>query len=283
MVGIWLLAFLFFFGLCVGSFVNVLVLRFGFGQTPMPRSHCMACDAPILWHDLIPLVSYFVLRGRCRSCGSTFSWHYPAVELTVGILFLLAFFLMPPVLSLWSVLAFAALLMFLTSLLALVVYDLRHTLVPMPFIYALVLSAFLAALSQSFFVGSYLPMGDAFLGGAALFGFFFALVLVTGGRGMGMGDVYVAGAAGLLLGLFRGIEAIMFGVWSATLVYVALFLLSSIRSKKRLLRFLPRVTMKTELPFVPFLAFGIGLALFTNLSPLSLGAWLTNILFLGHS
>lgn len=271
--------FIFGLGLCVGSFVNVQVFRFGFGEHSRPRSCCMACDLPISWYDLIPVFSYFALSGRCRACGSALSAQYPLIEGVVGLLFLVAFFIMPPLLSLWSILAFVMLLVFLASLVALVVYDIRHTLVPMPFVYMLAGSALLASISQSLFSNSFFPLIDSLIGGAILFGGFFSIVLVTRGRGMGVGDAYVVGAAGLLLGLFRGIESVMFGVWSATIVYLIIFLLSSVHSKKRLLPHGARVTMKTELPFVPFLAFGIGLALFTTLSPLSLGSWLANILW----
>jgi len=283
MVGVPLLAFIFVAGLCVGSFVNVVIFRFGFGETPLPRSHCMACGAPIRWYDLIPVISYLLLRGRCRACGSSFSWQYPAVEAGMGILFLLAFLLVPPALSFWSVFAFVMLLAFLASLVALVAYDVMHTLVPMPFVYALAGSAFLAASAQSMFAASYLPIADALSGAAVLFAFFFALVMITRGRGMGMGDAYVALSLGLLLGLFRGIEAVMLAVWSATVFYIALLLLSSVRAKKRLLPNLSRVTMKTELPFVPFLALGTLLALFTSLSPLSLSDWLSNPFSFWHS
>lgn len=271
--------FIFTLGLCVGSFVNVQVFRFGFGEHARSRSCCMACDTPIAWYDLIPIFSYLALSGRCRTCGSALSLQYPLIECTVGFLFLLAFFTVPPALSVWSIIAFIMLLVFLASLVALVLYDLRHTLVPMPFVYMLAGSALLASFSQSLFSNSYIPLVDSLIGGIVLFGGFFGIVLVTRGRGMGVGDAYVVGAAGLLLGLFRGIESVMFGVWSATIVYLIVFLLSSIRLKKRLLPHGARVTMKTELPFVPFLALGIGLALFTTLSPLSLGSWLSNLLW----
>ncbi|MFA5876942.1 MAG: prepilin peptidase [Candidatus Paceibacterota bacterium] len=279
MLEVLLPLFVFGIGLCVGSFVNVQIFRFGFGEHARSRSCCMACDMPISWYDLIPIFSYVALSGRCRACGSALSTQYPLIEGIVGFLFLVAFLIMPPVLSLWSILAFTMLLVFIASLVALVVYDIRHTLVPMPFIYMLVGSALLASISQSLFSDSFFPLIDSLIGGAILFGGFFGIVLVTRGRGMGVGDAYVVGAAGLLLGLFRGIESVMFGVWSATIVYLIIFLLSSIHSKKRLLPHGARVTMKTELPFVPFLAFGIGLALFTTLSPLSLGSWLANLLW----
>ncbi len=271
--------FIFVVGLCVGSFVNVVILRFGFGETNQSRSHCMACATQIRWYDLLPVVSFTLLRGRCRVCGSALSRQYPLVEGAVGFLFLLTFISMPPVLSLWSVVAFVAFLVFLAALVALVAYDIRHTLVPLPFIYVLAASAFFAALAQSLSAHSLEPLFESILGGGGLFLFFFCIIAVTRGKGMGMGDAYVAACAGLLLGLWRGIEAVMLGVWSATAIYLLILLLSSLFSKTRLLPSSFRVTMKTELPFVPFLALGILLALFTNISPLLAGTWLTNALW----
>jgi leader peptidase (prepilin peptidase)/N-methyltransferase len=81
-------AFLFLLGLCVGSFLNVCIHRLPTGLSIVrPASHCTACRAPIAWHDNIPVVSYFVLGGRCRRCGEPFSARYMVVELATGLIF----------------------------------------------------------------------------------------------------------------------------------------------------------------------------------------------------
>lgn len=271
--------FLSFLGLSVGSFLNVVILRFGFTESGQARSHCMSCGTRIHSYDLIPVLSYFLLGGKCRACGSRLSVQYPLVELSLAALFVLSWHFVPPALSLWSIAAFISLLVFLAALTALVAYDIRHTLVPMQFIYALLASAALAPLFQSLYVSSFAPLTDALFGGAALSGFLYTLHVVTKGKGMGMGDVYIAGAAGLLLGLFRGIEALMFAVWIGSVFYLVVMLLSSILRAFRLSPRFARVTMKTELPFVPFLAAGVLLALFTDISPIAFGAWLSQILW----
>lgn len=271
--------FIFFLGVCVGSFVNVITLRFGFSETSRRRSYCMACNHLISWYDLVPVLSYLVLRGRCRTCGSALTLQYPAVELTVGVLYLLAWLVIPPFLTVWSLASFSALLVFLAALVALVVYDLRHTLVPLSFAFTLAFSALASSLVNAITLQSFVPLVDSALGGVVLFGFFALTVLITKGRGMGMGDAYIAAATGLLFGVWRGIEAVMIGVWSATAVYLLVLLLSSLFKKSRLLPRAFRVTMRTELPFVPFLALGIVIALFTNISPLALGNWLTALLW----
>lgn len=279
MLGVLAYVFLFGIGLAVGSFVNVAVLRFGFAESPQARSHCMACGEQIRAFDLIPVVSFFLLKGKCRACGSALSMQYPIVEITTGILFALAYATVPPLFQMWSLLAFLSLLVFLSGLVALVAYDIRHTLVPMPFVWLLLISAGAASACQSLFAHSFAPLIDSVCGAVSLSGFFFAIYLVTRGRGMGLGDAYVAGAIGILLGLFRGIEAVMFGVWIGTIVYLFVMLLSSLLKGKRLFARFPRVTMKTELPFIPFLALGTLLALFTPISPLAFGAWLASTIW----
>ena len=99
---------------------------------------------------------------------------------------------------------------------------------------------------------------------------------------MGMGDVYVAGAIGALLGFMRGSEAVMMGVWLGTAVALIVLSLSSLFRLSRLLPQNLHVTMKTELPLVPFLAAGTIAALFTDFSPLAAVAALTNLFSSGH-
>ena len=84
-------------GACVGSFLNVCIYRIPLDQSVVrPGSHCMSCGAPIRWYHNIPVASYFLLRGRCASCGARFSFRYAAVELLVALLFLLVLCLFPP-------------------------------------------------------------------------------------------------------------------------------------------------------------------------------------------
>lgn len=99
---------------------------------------------------------------------------------------------------------------------------------------------------------------------------------------MGEGDAYVAGSIGILLGFFRGIEAIMVGVWSGTIIALSALLLSSLRGKIRLFSRGSRVTMKTELPLIPFLAFGVGVVLFTSFSPIAALSSFSNLFFFGN-
>ena len=273
----WLpIAFFFALGLAVGSHVNVLVLRFGFEERSSPRSECPQCGARLTALDLIPVLSYLALRGRCRSCRSAISLQYPLVELGTGILFALAYVTHAPALAGTSTAlalafaGFAALLTFLAAAVAVTAYDARHTLIPLPFVYVLGASALLYRTLEAAGSGSAAPLIDAGLGALAVGGFFLAVVLISRGRGMGMGDAYIACAVGAVLGLTKGVTAAAFGVWSATIVYLILMASSSggLFGRKR------RVTMKTELPFAPWLLFGAIVVLFTGFSLLQVSGWL---------
>ena len=85
-------ALVFIFGLLWGSFANVVIYRYPKGESVvLPRSRCPQCKNPIAWYDNIPLISWLVLRGRCRKCGGRISWRYPLVELLTGCLFAAVF------------------------------------------------------------------------------------------------------------------------------------------------------------------------------------------------
>lgn len=271
------LALLFFFllGLATGSYLNVVIHRFGFHERANPRSECAQCGTTLAWFDLIPVVSYGMLRGRCRYCGSALSLQYPLVEIAVGALFALAYLLYAPTPGAFAIAQFVSLLVFLSASVVVVVYDLKHTLVPLPFVFGALVSAFAYHASGALAEGSVAPVLDGALGALLLFGFFALISLITGGKGMGFGDAYVAGAVGALLGVVGGISAAALGVWSGAAFYLAALFASRIR----LLPGPSRVTMKTELPFAPWLFIGAFLVLFTDLAPLGLGQWLSRLLW----
>lgn len=273
----WWIALLFFLflGIIVGSHLNVLILRFGFHERAHSRSECAQCGERIRWFDLIPLLSYAALRGHCRSCGSALSLQYPLVEGATGLLFALSYAFYPPELNVLSVIGFLSLLAFLAVSVVVVVYDLRHTLVPLPFVYAAGAFAFVRRGTEALLAENLFPLIDGVSGALLLFAFFAAISFATRGRGMGSGDAYVAGAVGALLGVAGGVNAAALGVWSATIAYLALLALSRVR----LWGVSSRVTMKTELPFAPWLLVGTLFVLFTDLSAFRAGQWLSLLIW----
>lgn len=177
------------FGLGLGSFVNVLVIRTHQQASPwFGRSRCVSCGHHIAWYDNIPLISFAALRGRCRHCQRTLSWQYPLVEATTATLFSLVAWQLG--LTWWTIWAWAI----VTVMVAIAVYDARWSLLPDNFSIALAI----IGVGWPLFAG--VTWIDVLLGGVIGVGFFGAQYLVSRGRWVGSGDIVLAGALGLLLG-----------------------------------------------------------------------------------
>jgi leader peptidase (prepilin peptidase) / N-methyltransferase len=224
--------------LAVGSFLNVVAARLPEGRSLLrPRSACGSCQAEIAWHDNIPLVSYFVLGGRCRSCGASFSARYPAVELATAVLVAASFLRFG--LSGEAVVA----AYFCAALVVLSAIDAERRILPDLIVlpsFVLVLAAQLALAPDRWveWVGCSL--------GASLFLF---LALVAYPRGMGMGDVKLALLLGAGLGKLVGV-GLMVGMLAALVGSTVLFARHGLAARKM------------AIPFGPFLAFGALVALF---------------------
>lgn len=241
-----MISFLIFaFGLAVGSFLNSVIFRMERGTNVLwGRSACPHCAHILAWQDLIPVLSFVFLRGRCRYCRQKISWQYPIVELATGILFLLIlnfsseggkFFNLA---YLWIISAL---------LIAIFVYDLKQYIIPDRFLYPAVLGT-----GIWYFVFSEFPTYQILhtiysaLGAAA---FFLTIYLVSRGRWMGFGDVKLAFFMGLFLGWPNILLALFFaffmGAWSG--IFLVL-------SKKK--------EWRSQVPFGPFLITGTFAALF---------------------
>jgi leader peptidase (prepilin peptidase) / N-methyltransferase len=223
-------------GLALGSFLNVVAARVPQRRSLVtPGSACPGCAAPIAWYDNVPVVSYVLLGGRCRSCRAPIGLLYPAVELTAALLVagcVLAFGLTP------DALVAAA---FCCVLVAVSAIDLKHRIIPN----RIVLPAAAVALPVQTLLH---PSPQWALGalGASLFLF---LAVLAYPAGMGMGDVKLALFMGAVLGKAVAV-AMMLGMVAA--LVPGLFLLARHGSKAR----------KMAIPFGPFLAFGAVIALF---------------------
>jgi leader peptidase (prepilin peptidase) / N-methyltransferase len=257
-------AFAFLFGLLIGSFLNVCILRIPREESiVLPASHCPACGAGIKPYDNIPVLSWLILRGRCRKCKASISAQYPAVELLTGLLFAgcyLMFGLSFEALK-WAV--FAALMVVLT------VTDLRERILPDVVNFtglglALVLSLFTAPVDGSAgwiaarVFGASLPqpvlsLADALIGAAAASGLLWFVAegyfRLRGREGMGLGDVKMMAMAGAFLGLQRAMLTILLGSLLGSLIGTAII---AIRRKGR----------DFELPFGTFLGAGAMLVVF---------------------
>jgi leader peptidase (prepilin peptidase) / N-methyltransferase len=241
-------------GALIGSFLNVVIYRVPLGRSVVaPASACGQCGHPIRWYDNIPVVSWVLLRGRCRDCGAHISVRYPLVELAGGVAFVfVALRFLPGIATattapalIAGILALAGYLYFVAISLALALIDLDTQRLPN----VLVLPSYAVAaatLGASSIIGGSLPaLLPAAVGGAGLFLAYLALASVRRG-GMGFGDVKLAGAIGIYLG-WLGWDVLAVGALAAFIlggVFGVILLVS--RSAGR----------KTAVPFGPWMLGG---------------------------
>ncbi len=230
-------------GLIIGSFLNVVIHRLPREESLVtPRSHCPACRAPIRPWDNIPVLSFLILRGRCRACGHPIAWRYPLVEGLTASLFLLA------AVQFGFTLHTGTVLVFISALVAIAFIDLDHQIIPNAITLPGIPLGLLAGLS----VGDP-PLLERVIGALAGAGFLY-LVLLYGGAvygqdAMGEGDLNLIALVGAFLGWKGVVVTILLGCLSGSVVGLALIGLRRLRRRE-------------HMPFGPFLALGALVALF---------------------
>ena len=229
-----ILILLFLLGLCVGSFCNVLIYRLPkeeeFVRTP---SHCMTCGHELKWYELIPLLSWLIQKGKCRACGVKLSPQYPIVEAVNGVMWLLTGILFR---GDWLTVALYCGLF--SMLLVGSIIDWRMFIIPNGINLVIFL---LGVVRLATDLGNWLFYLIGMLGVSLVF---LLLHILTGGNGLGMGDVKLVAAAGLLLGWPNMILAVLIGSLSGAVI-------QSVRMKHGAGR---------KLAFGPYLAAGIWFA-----------------------
>lgn len=253
------------FGLIIGSFLNVFIYRFRTGKSLSGSSHCLSCATPLKWFELFPVLSYICLVGRCRTCGSRIPSRYALVESFTALLFVLSAFhasSLIEMLFLWVVMA---------VLVVVFVYDLNHYIIPDSTVITLTLLTS-GWLGYSYFLGR--PPESLLydvLAAAVGAGFFFALWLVSRGQWLGFGDVKLAFPLGLLVGSAKVFSMVVFSFWIGAVISLILIGFAKLqRGKLGLLFGTPRLTIKSVVPFAPFLIAGCLLVFFTQLNAINL-------------
>ena len=227
----------FVLGAIIGSFLNVCIYRIPRDASIVrPGSRCPACAAPILFYDNIPLISYMVLRGRCRKCGRTIPIRYPLVELITAALFVVLYKVLGLSLELPVSLVFASLLIVISFV------DLDHLIIPD----ILSVGGLLLGVVFSFFRSSFAytdSLGGVLVGAGLLFAIAKSYELIRKREGMGGGDIKLLG----MIGAFCGIKGVIFSLVSGSLLGTLAGLpLMLIKGEG----------MKYALPFGPFLSLG---------------------------
>lgn len=258
----------FLVGLAVGSFLNVVVYRYQSGLTMKGRSLCLSCGRRLSWFENIPLASFIALRGRCRTCRTPLSLQYPVVEL-LGALAAAGVFVraggQPGIPVLLDAIVWFVLIL-------IVAYDVRHKIIPDPFVAVFVVLALAKTVMLGWSGGAFVPDWFSLAAGPVLFVPFFLLWFLSGGRWIGLGDGKLVLGIGWLLGMSGGISAVLMGFWSGAAASILLIALSKNRSlvPPFARRLVPRgIGGKTEVPFAPFLILGTALVYFFQLSVIS--------------
>ncbi len=219
-------------GALIGSFLNVVVYRLPLGQSLVkPRSHCPKCEEPVSPRDNVPVLSWLWLRGHCRHCGESIPARYPAVELLTAIAFVAV------VLARGIHIELVALIPFTAMLIAVAFIDLQYKIVPNKIMLPAAIWGLATALA---FRTDIAP--ELLIAGAGAFAFFLLAALIHP-KGMGMGDVKLAGVMGLYLGRLI-VPALLVAFLVGTVVGLGLIARHGARSRK------------VGVPFAPFLALG---------------------------
>jgi prepilin signal peptidase PulO-like enzyme (type II secretory pathway) len=234
--------FLFIFGLAIGSFINVVATRYDgdhflFANTVIGgRSHCEGCKKTLRWFELIPLFSFLAQRGRCRRCDANLSFQYPLAELTSGLIFVFV----PLAIGALSLAAIFWIIVF-ELLLLMSLIDIALGIIPDEICVMLAVLGILLAINNN--------AESRLIGAVAAGAFFGLLILITKGKGMGMGDLKLSIPLGLLFGWPNITLVLMFSFLTGAIAGLA-----SIAFQKN--------TMKGTIPFGPFLALGAAIVFF---------------------
>ncbi len=281
------LAIIFILGTIIGSFLNVVIYRYNSGTSPLNgRSQCFACGKTLSWYELVPVFSFIAQLARCRGCSTKLSWQYPIVESLTGVMFVAVYLLDK------SPLESAYLVIIFSILIVIAVYDMRHQIIPDG------LSATFAVLSLGWFLWPFygdiarvtqFPYYWTLIAGPVLFFPFWFLWLISKGRWLGLGDGKLSLGIGWFLGATLGGSAVMLGFWIGAVYALTIMaiqriaiIVSKLKVESKKLKvcadsnastfdirhsiFGSRLSMKSEIPFGPFLILGVFVVYFTGVN-----------------
>lgn len=267
---------IFIFGLFIGSFLNVLILRCNTGVSVVTgKSKCLNCNNNLKWYELIPVLSFLAQKGRCRNCKAKISIQYPIVEILTALIFGLSYLKIidffeyvffyirspnPASINLLlerisnfpfgakEIFLLVAAFIFFSLLIVISVYDYYHKIIPNSYSLFLFIFSVFFVIGFSLFIQDFNFLLQNILSGFAFFSFFFLLSFVSGEKWMGYGDSKLAASLGLFLGPIKTLMALMFSFWLGAIFGILVLILSR------------KISLKSQVPFAPFLALGSFLA-----------------------
>jgi len=252
-----ILAIVFILGTIIGSFLNVVIYRYNSGTSPLTgRSQCFSCGKTLSWYELFPLFSFLAQKGRCRGCQVRLSWQYPIVELLSGLIFVAVYSLR------LSGLESSLLVGIFSTLLVIAVYDLRHQIIPDGLAALFAILSLVKFFSEvSFSNAFHFPHVWTLIAGPMLLFPFWFLWYISSGRWLGLGDGKLALGIGWFLGATLGGSAIMLAFWIGAAWALAIIAIQKFLSKTK-----NGLSMKSEIPFGPFLILAVFVVYFTGVN-----------------
>ncbi len=247
----------FIFGASVGSFVQVIVSRLHVAPIMKGRSKCLSCGEALRPYDLIPMLSYIFLKGKCRYCKSSYGVSALLIESIFGVTFLLLYHFVlvgqPTLLMSTTWLVYYTLLFVVLGVMAL--YDMAHSYIPFPFLISYLLLTFLMfgmRVMESPEIWNLLaPIFVALP--------FLAIWFLTKGRGLGFGDIILFFGVGAFFGVLQGFAVLVISVWGGALF--GLYYKYGVKKNK---------SVTTAMPFVPFIVMAFLIVLFTDINIVSI-------------
>lgn len=233
-----MLGFALVFGAAVGSFLNVVILRLPREDVSIafPASHCPRCQHSLSWWENIPLLSYLLLRGRCRSCHAPISWMYPLVEAMMAAFSALLFLQYGPSIE------YGRLFVFFAALLVIIFIDIHHQIIPDRLSLPGIVLGFATSPFSEQITWQQSGLG-LLLGGGVLYLVAWIYLTLAKRDGMGGGDIKLLA----MIGAFLGWQSLLYVVFASSLSGSLVGILAMVRQGKG---------GKTRIPFGPFLAFG---------------------------
>jgi len=226
----------FVFGALVGSFLNVVIYRLPDESQSVvfPASHCPKCNTKLRWFENIPILSWLVLRGKCRTCKAPISLQYPVVELCMALLSGALYRNFGPSFALFYYFLFVA------ALIAIIFIDLHHQIIPDKISLPGIVIGFIGSFLNPFVTWQQAGLG-ILIGGGILYGVAIGYALLTGKEGMGGGDIKLLA----MIGAFLGWQSLLYVVFASSLTGSVIGGLSLLLQKK---------DSQTRIPFGPFLS-----------------------------
>ncbi len=279
--------FFFVFGTIVGSFLNVVILRYNTGAGLDGRSKCFSCGKTIKWYDLIPLFSFIFLGGKCRFCESKISAQYPAVEFFTGVIFTLVYykfsdllFSLNTVYGLFNLSYFIFILnlIALSILVVITVYDLKHKIIPDLFVVLFgIISLLLIVLENDISTLIHFPVIFKLLAGPIIALPLSLLWVISKGEWIGLGDSKLVLGMGWFLGLSSGLSGVVIGFWIGAFVSLFILLASKLFNTGKINNLMlslgvKNLTMKSEIPLGPFLVLGFLIVYFCKIDVLGISS-----------